>query len=84
MFDYLFTFRSLTQAQGGRRVLAQAGIWVSLERSPRALSAHGCGYVLRVRSGGGMAALELLRDAGGHFSHLYRSYQNGQIQEVRL
>ena len=43
MFDYVFTFRSLTPAQSARSVLAVEGLPASLERAPKRLSAQGCG-----------------------------------------
>lgn len=83
MFEYLFTFRSLTPAQSGRNVLADNGLWVRLERSPKGLSAQGCGYVLRVQASGGMRALALLREKGVAFSHMYRMFHTGRTEEVR-
>ena len=84
MFEYLFTFRSLTPAQSGQKLLAQAGLWVRLERSPKRLSSQGCGYVLRTQANGGMRAAALLRENRIAFAHIYRIFQSGGLEEVRL
>ena len=48
------------------------------------LSAQGCGYVLRVGSGGAMRALSVFRGRGVAFGHLYRLFHNGAVEEVRV
>lgn len=83
MFDYLFTFRSLTAAQRAKALLRDGSVFSVLERAPKRPSGQGCGYVLRVSSGDGMRALRLLRAGGAGFGHLYRLFQNGQLEEVR-
>ena len=42
MFSYLFTFRSQTAAQSGRRILYEAGLWTQLRRAPQEVSSLGC------------------------------------------
>lgn len=84
MFEYLFTFRSLTPAQSGKNLLAGAGLWVQLERSSKRISSQGCGYVLRVQAAGGMRALALLQSNKIPFSHMYRQFQHGGLEEMRL
>ena len=39
MFSYLFTFRSQTAAQSGRRILYEAGLWTQLRRARRSCAA---------------------------------------------
>ena len=46
--DYI-TFRSITPAQRGERLLQKAGILCALTRTPRHLAQQGCGYSLRLR-----------------------------------
>ena len=41
MFSYLFTFRSQTAAQSGRRILYEAGLWTQLRRAPQEVSSLG-------------------------------------------
>ena len=62
MFEYLFTFQSLTAAQSARSVLNTEGIRAPVGRSARKLSANGCGYVLRVSARDGIRAST---DGGG-------------------
>ena len=40
MFSYLFTFRSQTAAQSGRRILYEAGLWTQLRRAPQEVSSQ--------------------------------------------
>lgn len=84
MFEYLFTFRSLTAAQSARRSLNAGGIRASVGRTARQMSAHGCAYALRVSAGSGIRALHLLRARGAPFVHLYRVSPGGTVEEVRL
>lgn len=84
MFDYLFTFRSLTAAQRARSVLAEGGIRAPVVRTARKMSANGCGYGIRIGSRDGIRALHLLRAGEIGYAHLYRVFQNGSMEEVRL
>ena len=43
MYQYYFTFRSMTQAQRAVGLLRQAGVFPTLLRTPRAISSQGCG-----------------------------------------
>ncbi len=80
---YFITFRSVTPAQRGQRVLTQAGITTTLQRTPRYMQDRGCGYCLRLRAGDVPRAVELLRAAGIGFSKVY-SGENGLVEEVSL
>lgn len=84
MFEYLFTFRSLTAAQSARRALLAEGIHAALGRTARQMSAHGCAYALRVSAESGIRALHVLRVRGAPFVHLYRVSSGGTAEEVRL
>ena len=55
------TFRSVTYAQRGERVLMGAGIGCTLQRTPKWMEQQGCGYCLRLRPEGVHRAVELLR-----------------------
>lgn len=83
MFDYIFTFRSLTGAQKARELLSAGNVFSSVMRAPKRLSAQGCGYVLRVSAANGRRALAVLRGGGASFGHLYRLFHDGRIEEVR-
>ena len=49
MQEIFFTFRSVTYAQEGERVLRRAGIPAYLRRTPARLAKRGCGYTVVVR-----------------------------------
>lgn len=83
MFEYDFTFHSLTQAQRGRDVLHMERIYSFLGRSPRELAARGCGYVLRVRGKDAAQALTALRGKNIDFVHVYKVFEDGHAEEVR-
>lgn len=61
------TFRSITPAQRGQRVLQQGGVKSSLQRTPRQMERLGCGYCLRVPSGQLERAAALLTQANLSF-----------------
>ena len=47
---YFITFRSVTYAQQGERLLKGSGFRCALHRTPRWMEEQGCGYALKVRS----------------------------------
>lgn len=80
---YFITFRSVTPAQRGQRILQQAGIACALLRTPRWMEERGCGYCLRLRPESAMEAVDLLRQAHLSFSKIYAGTDHG-AQEVQL
>jgi len=82
-FGYI-TFRSVTHAQRGERVLAAAGIPAALQRTPRWMEERGCGYCLRLRQKALAEAAELLRKAGVSYRKLYVHGSLGVLEEARL
>ena len=82
--NWLITFRSVTFAQKGERVLQKAGIDCTLQRTPKELSKQGCGYCLRVRSAAAQRAVELLRQNRVSFGKLYALRENGETEEREL
>ena len=71
MTMYCITFRSVTLAQRGERVLAGAGLRCTLARTPRWMEERGCGYCLRLR-GEWRAAAAALDRAGVEYRRIYR------------
>ena len=50
--EWIFiTFRSVTYAQKGQRLLEREGIRASLLRTPRWMEPRGCSYALRLEPG---------------------------------
>ena len=80
---YHITFRSITPAQRGERVLKQKGIDVALMRAVRQLSAEGCGYSLRIKPKDGGQAVALLRESKIPFRRVFHQ-QNGEVRELEL
>ena len=81
MTMYCITFRSVTLAQRGERILAAAGQHCSLARTPRWMEERGCGYCLRIRNEWKSAAAVLDR-AGVEYRKVYR-LNGDKGEEVR-
>lgn len=79
---FLITFRSVTYAQRGERVLGRAGIRCSLQRTPRWMEEQGCGYSLRVQTGDILRAVELLRREQLPLRRVYRKSEDGTLEEI--
>ena len=79
---FYITFRSVTYAQRGERVLTEAGIRCSMQRTPRWMESKGCGYALRLWTTDAEEALALLRRNGVPMRKLYRKNTDGQLEEV--
>ena len=78
------TFRSVTYAQRGERILENAGIRCSLQRTPRWMQEQGCGYCLRLRAQQLHRAGQLLSQAGVTFRKLYAPDGTGELKEAVL
>ena len=84
MFSYLFTFRSQTAAQSGRRILYEAGLRAQLRRAPPEISGLGCTWALYVGGEDGVHAAQLLRAWNSPVSGAYRMHPNGYLEEAAL
>lgn len=84
MNDCLITFRSVTPAQRGERVLRRAGVRCSLGRTPKWMEELGCGYSLRISSGSAARAAAQLRAEGVPFRRVYLLRENGKAEELDL
>ena len=84
MSYYYITFRSVTFAQRGERVLQAAKIRCTLQRTPRWMEEKGCGYCLRLWTKELTPAAELLVREGVPFRKLYVQKAQGQLEEVTL
>ena len=76
------TFRSVTHAQRGERLLQQRGIRCALQRTPRWMEEQGCGYCLRLRSEDLTGAGTLLDGAGIRYRRRYLTDGTGKLAEV--
>lgn len=81
---YYITFRSVTFAQRGERVLLGGGIRCTLQRTPRWMEEQGCGYCLRLWTGDVTPAVELLRDNKVPMRKVYSLRSDGQYEELAV
>ena len=81
---FCVTFRSVTLAQRGERVLGDAGLRCALIRTPRWMEEKGCGYSLRMDCRDLLAASVLLRQAGISYRKAYNLTEEGVPEELRL
>ena len=84
MFDYYFTFRSMTAAQQAVMLLNKNGLFASFLRAPRALSAKGCGFAVRVLFQNGTDAAMMLRKAGAIYEKVFQMNASGAWMEAYL
>lgn len=81
--DYI-TFRSVTVAQRGERLLKSGGIDCVLQRTPRWMEERGCGYCLRLRPTQVAAGLHRLKEGNIPFSKVYTRRPDGAVEEMSL
>ncbi len=81
---YFITFRSVTFAQRGEKLLAENGYRSVLRRTPRWMEEKGCGYCLQLTVGEIMPPVILLQDAGVPLRKVYVQKENGSMAEVAL
>lgn len=81
---YYITFRSVTFAQRGERILSRNGYRCTLQRTPRWMEEQGCGYALRLWSPEAESAVSLLRRHNIPLRRLYIQGPDGQLEEMVL
>ena len=81
---YFITFRSVTFAQRGEKVLQGGRIRCSLLRTPRWMEEQGCGYCLRLWTDDAIPAVELLRQNNVPMRKIYAQRSDGQMEEITL
>lgn len=84
MFQYVFSFNSLTEAQMARGVLDARYIPCRIVRAPREAAKRGCGYAVRVEGRDGARSAALLREEGQQFSGVFRLLSDGKVEEAEL
>lgn len=83
MKNYLITFRSVTYAQKGERILKRWGIDSFLRRTPKAIASRECGYCLQLRPGDIERAVELLQGQVP-FGKVYGADYDGGFEELTV
>lgn len=81
---YLITFRSVTYAQRGERLLNRWGERCSLKRTPRWMEEQGCGYSLRLQTDNIERAVALLRGEQLPMRKVYLRREDGSLEEITL
>lgn len=81
-FCYI-TFRSVTPAQKGEKILRRAGVDCTIQRTPRWMEEQGCGYSLRLRHGDAIRGCTILREKGINFRKVYL-LEDGRFEELAL
>lgn len=84
MRSYYVTFRSVTHAQRGERVLQNEKIHCTLQRTPRWMEAQGCGYSLRLWTEDVRTGVDALRKAGVPLRKIYVQMEDGGLEEMAL
>ena len=78
-YDYI-TFRSITFAQQGQRLMEYAGIDCVLMRTPKLLQERGCGYCLRLRTSQTPRAMAVLKEKGARYSRVYHQHSDLEVE----
>ena len=81
---FFITFRSVTYAQRGERVLQAGRIRCTLQRTPRWMEEQGCGYSLRLHTGNIGRAVGLLRAEQLPLRKVYLQREDGGLEEITL
>ena len=81
---FYITFRSVTYAQRGDRILQEKGIRSILQRTPKWMEEQGCGYALRIRADSPDRALEILRRNKVPYKKVYVQQNEGVLEERML
>lgn len=81
---YYITFRSVTFAQRGEKLLSRNGHRCSLQRTPRWMEEQGCGYSLKVWTKDVIPAVELLRTEQIPLRRVYVQRADGQLEELTV
>lgn len=81
---YYITFRSVTYAQRGERLLSENRYRSQLRRTPRWMEEKGCGYCLQMTAADILPPVLLLKSAGIPMRKVYVQKENGNLEEVAL
>ena len=78
------TFRSVTPAQRGERLLKHSGFSCNIRRAPRWMEAQGCGYALQVSVSDIKSCVQVLKQAEIAYRKVYLLHKNGGTEELSL
>lgn len=80
----LITFRSVTPAQKGERLLRREGLECTLSRTPKWAQEQGCGYSLRIRPKDAQSCATRLRKEQIMFQKVYLVREGGRAEELQV
>ena len=81
---YFITFRSVTIAQRGEKLLSRESIRCTLQRTPRWMEEKGCGYALKVWTKDVIPVADLLRENGLTLRRVYVQRSDGKLEEMTV
>ena len=81
---FMITFRSVTFAQRGERLLNRSGIRCALQRTPKWMEQQGCGYSLRIKAEDITPAVDILRENQIPMRKVYVRRPDGNLEELTL
>ena len=79
---FIITFRSVTFAQRGERLLNRNNHRCVLQRTPKWMEQQGCGYSLRIKTEDIIPVVELLRENGVPLRKIYAQRPDGNLEEL--
>lgn len=80
---YYITFRSVTYAQRGERVLRGQGIPSVLRRTPKWMEERGCGYSLQLLGQDIHQVRSVLEESRVPYGRIYRQGESGGMEVVQ-
>lgn len=84
MGEYLITFRSITYAQRGERILQDENLRCYISRTPRHLSEQGCGYCIHLFTRDIGSAVQALRLQELPLRKVFRKRPEGLLEEISV
>ena len=81
---FIITFRSVTFAQRGERLLNRSGIRCALQRTPKWMEQQGCGYSLRIKTENILPAVDILRENRVPLRKIYGQGPEGNLEELTV
>ena len=79
--EWLITFRSVTFAQRGERLLRSHHIACRMQRTPKHLTERGCGYCLRLQGLDVPNAVAIFRREKLPYEKIYGIKEDGSTEE---
>lgn len=84
MRTFIITFRSVTFAQRGERLLNRNNRRCVLQRTPKWMEQQGCGYSLRIKTEDIIPVVTLLQENGVPLRKIYAQNQEGTLEELTV